>query len=279
MQGVRKSIQKPILLSTLLLFPLLLIGAAAILIQRSQREFQESTQWVNHTLEVLNRLQTMRRHFINAEAGQRAFVVSGNPTFLEVYEPAYPQIPIELKALRNLTLDNEKQKKNLTWLEPLLLKNVRDWEKAVATRKTSGQPGNSTLVTADLPSILTLFANMQKEEEQLLGTRQDQVARQFAFNTRIAVGMLLANLVVAGVILYLWRRLSRAEQLVTVCAWSKTIHYGNEWLSFEEYLRRRFNVQISHGMSPAEAERLTQQLREVEGVGASSNKNEAGPYL
>jgi hypothetical protein len=49
--------------------------------------------------------------------------------------------------------------------------------------------------------------------------------------------------------------------LVTVCAWSRTIEYQGQWISFEEYLRRRFNIETSHGISPAEAKRLLPQLK------------------
>jgi hypothetical protein len=47
----------------------------------------------------------------------------------------------------------------------------------------------------------------------------------------------------------------RVQSLVTVCAWSRTVEYEGEWISFEKYLLRRFNVNTSHGISPAEAEK------------------------
>ncbi len=31
------------------------------------------------------------------------------------------------------------------------------------------------------------------------------------------------------------------------------VEYQGEWISFEEYLKRRFNIGTTHGMSPAEA--------------------------
>ncbi len=55
--------------------------------------------------------------------------------------------------------------------------------------------------------------------------------------------------------LVLFRRLSKVQGLVTVCAWSRTVEYEGEWLSFEQYLRRRSHLDTSHGLSPAEAER------------------------
>ena len=54
------------------------------------------------------------------------------------------------------------------------------------------------------------------------------------------------------------------DTLVTICAWSRTVEYRGEWIWFETYLLRRFNVHVSHGISPAEAEKvlLTQRRSE-----------------
>ena len=49
---------------------------------------------------------------------------------------------------------------------------------------------------------------------------------------------------------------NRVNALVTVCAWSRTVEYEGEWISFEKYLLKRFNVSTSHGISPAEAEKV-----------------------
>ena len=43
--------------------------------------------------------------------------------------------------------------------------------------------------------------------------------------------------------------------LVKVCAWSRTIEYEGQWISIEQYLKRRFNIDTSHGISPAEAQK------------------------
>jgi hypothetical protein len=48
----------------------------------------------------------------------------------------------------------------------------------------------------------------------------------------------------------------RVSGLLTVCAWSHTVKYEGEWISFEQYLKRRFNIDTTHGISPAEAEKV-----------------------
>lgn len=55
--------------------------------------------------------------------------------------------------------------------------------------------------------------------------------------------------------------------LVRMCAWSRTVEYEGRWISFEEYLKLRFNLDTSHGMSPAEAEKFERQ----HGAGGTSD--------
>lgn len=53
----------------------------------------------------------------------------------------------------------------------------------------------------------------------------------------------------------------RVSGLVTLCAWSRTVEYQGEWLSFEDYLKRRFGLDTSHGISPDEATKALAALQ------------------
>ena len=53
----------------------------------------------------------------------------------------------------------------------------------------------------------------------------------------------------------------RVNDLVTMCAWSHTVEYQGEWISFEQYLLRRFNINTSHGISPAEVKKAFGELQ------------------
>jgi PAS domain S-box-containing protein len=43
----------------------------------------------------------------------------------------------------------------------------------------------------------------------------------------------------------------RLEQFVTLCAWTKRVKVDGRWVTVEEFLRTRFGVTVSHGMSDA----------------------------
>jgi hypothetical protein len=88
--------------------------------------------------------------------------------------------------------------------------------------------------------------------------RQEQAALDRAILWRAVVTDSMAGvLVVALVVVYLLHaRVRRLAPLVTLCAWTRTIKHGDEWISVEEFLERRFGVRVSHGLSPAELRRL-----------------------
>ena len=47
-----------------------------------------------------------------------------------------------------------------------------------------------------------------------------------------------------------------------MCAWSKTIKLGDRWVSFEEYLREQYGVEVTHGISEKEYERMMREQDE-----------------
>jgi PAS domain-containing protein len=40
------------------------------------------------------------------------------------------------------------------------------------------------------------------------------------------------------------------QNILTICAWTKRVRVGDEWVSIEDYLMQTARVSISHGMSP-----------------------------
>jgi hypothetical protein len=54
----------------------------------------------------------------------------------------------------------------------------------------------------------------------------------------------------------------QTETLIRMCAWSRSIEYQGQWISFEQYLKRRFNIETTHGISPAELQKLAQEIKD-----------------
>lgn len=50
------------------------------------------------------------------------------------------------------------------------------------------------------------------------------------------------------------------DEPLTLCAWTKRVKDGDEWVPVEEYLARQHGVMVSHGLSPAALEDLGDQF-------------------
>jgi hypothetical protein len=46
------------------------------------------------------------------------------------------------------------------------------------------------------------------------------------------------------------KRLHYLEDFIRVCAWCKKVGYDDKWISFEEFLHKKFNTETSHGICP-----------------------------
>ena len=66
----------------------------------------------------------------------------------------------------------------------------------------------------------------------------------------IAVALAAALAVMMIALLVIARGAEHYRNLVTLCAWTRSVEYEGEWISFEEYLRRRFDLSATHGISP-----------------------------
>jgi GAF domain-containing protein len=55
-------------------------------------------------------------------------------------------------------------------------------------------------------------------------------------------------------------RLSRLREIVTMCAWTRRLELEGEWLSVENYLERRFGIEVSHGISAEALHALEREL-------------------
>jgi hypothetical protein len=62
--------------------------------------------------------------------------------------------------------------------------------------------------------------------------------------------VLLVACVVVIATLWVFRRLRLLEGFIQVCAWCRKVKVEDEWVGFEQYLKRVTDVQLSHSICP-----------------------------
>lgn len=251
---------RPILVSFGLASTALVLCALLVLEWRGGSAAVESFEWVSHTLEVQRELTTVEARISEAESGQRGYLLSDDPEYLRQYTEATRDVANRLYNLRQIVADNSAQLRRLLIIESLSRRKLAELDSTIklarAGRKSDAlsftrKPYSDSLMT----SIRSSLRAMTDEEAQVLRARQKDLVNDMhdADMVSIALSGGLALMFVA--LLVIARGAEHYRNLVTLCAWTRSVEYEGEWISFEEYLRRKFEISTTHGISP---EALTQ---------------------
>jgi CHASE3 domain sensor protein len=229
--------------------------------ERTRRDVRRSIDAVSHTLDVQKAFNLVLKASLDAETGQRGFLLTGAQSYLAPYRQAQASIAFSLANLEDLTENDPHHHARIRQLIPLVREKMSELAETTVLAERGQRDAAVTVVSTDrgrllMERIRALLDQAFVDEQRVLRTRQaspnDALIRRALWSNGMAV--LLVALGIAA--LRLRQRLRRLQPLVTVCAWSKTVEDGDEWVTFEEYLHRRFGLRVTHGLSPEQVAKL-----------------------
>jgi CHASE3 domain sensor protein len=109
------------LISAVVVPLVLMIGLSGVLLWQIRHLINES-QWVDHTDRVIGQANDIRKLLSDMESGERGYLLTGNPQFLESYTDALPEIDPSFERLNSLVADNPAQVRRLNEIRPLSLR-------------------------------------------------------------------------------------------------------------------------------------------------------------
>ena len=241
------------------------VVVVAFLDRTAEAETRSAFRWTTHTLEVEDLLHRTLTALAEAESAQRGFILSGDAIYLAPQARAAETARVLVDSLRILTADNRAQQHRLDTLDRLVEGRLSRLRLGVALVQASERDSAERVIRAGsgrllMDSIRETVAHAVNNENALLDRRQRTVEGALAKRRLIEeliVGLSILAMILAVVV---WLRLRRAERLVTMCAWTKAIEIDGEWMSIEAYMKRRFGISITHGISPEELKRLEEQM-------------------
>jgi hypothetical protein len=102
---------------------------------------------------------------------------------------------------------------------------------------------------------------MGQEEEYSLNINQ-QRAEAVSISSQIISVVLIGTVITVLIfIIIILRRLEKLQQVVTICAWTGQVKYGDQWIRLDEYLQRRFGLSVSHGLSQEAAGKMIAEIK------------------
>jgi CHASE3 domain sensor protein len=84
------------------------------------RQMNDDERLVTHSQNVRNALENILSLTKDAETGQRGYIITGEPIYLEPYNAAITTINERIKLLEQLTRDNPVQQTHLAALKTLI---------------------------------------------------------------------------------------------------------------------------------------------------------------
>lgn len=105
-----------------------------------------SQQLVSHSIEVILAAQSLRGALQDAERGQRGYLLTGQPAYLEPYQTALHETPQLLEKLGELTADEPAQTRRVADLGPAVHAKLEELRRTIEIYRTSGFDAARTLV-------------------------------------------------------------------------------------------------------------------------------------
>lgn len=169
-----------------------------------------AADWVVHTLRVENKLNQVLITLVDAETGQRGYLLTGDENYLEPFTTAFPQISVMIEQLEILTQDNSVQKNLMKKLSPVISKKLEELHLTITLKRQEREAEALVVVNSGngkkaMDHIRNLIERMIIEEEKLLEHRRDE---QDVLRRLTVYGQIVLFLVLIITITFVYRRMN-----------------------------------------------------------------------
>lgn len=164
------------LVRTALFVAMLVVCLNAWLAFRSVQILDESQYWVAHTWRVINTLERIISSMKDVESGDRGYLLTGNPAYLEPYTNASRDIPKEFHEIVALTADNPRRQSQIAEMRALIDSRLAVLQSGI-DKFRAGQTDRAGLLNqsgtgkVEMDRLRAMTSSMQDEERGLLVQR------------------------------------------------------------------------------------------------------------
>jgi signal transduction histidine kinase len=164
------------------LFPILLLIAVIMVFLnawwalQAVRTLATNAFRLAHSWQVVHQVERVLSSAVNAETGERGYLISGMDSYLEPYTIARQELPGELARLEALTSDNPSQQERIRDLRATLDRRLLVLERAIDMRRRGGPDLSTPLLISgpgkvEMDHVRAVCDAMEAEEDRLLAIR------------------------------------------------------------------------------------------------------------
>ncbi|WP_312136470.1 response regulator [Brevundimonas sp.] len=166
--------------------------ATSLIAYMNIQVLRTNNQQIMHTHRVIVGIDGLMTTMLDAETGQRGYLLTGNPSYLMPYERASQRIEERLSELADLTKDNPTQTAHLNQARSHVSIRMSELKNALQARRERGVSGAAELLNSnrgkgEMDAIRAIVSEMQLEEQRV---RQDRIKQmESAARTAIISGV------------------------------------------------------------------------------------------
>jgi PAS domain S-box-containing protein len=191
-----------------LVLAVLLVSAAVT--YRNTWQLDEDARWVVHTHQVQDLTAEVLLDLVDAETGERGFLITGKDGFLQPYDDALTRLDERLARLKQETEDNERQQVRIQQLRGMIASELALLKQGIDIRRKSADEARAFTAGGkgkkQMDAIRVLVAQMKLEENRLLEDRERRSKRAYQVAVGTGIVTALAGLASVAAFVSLLRR-------------------------------------------------------------------------
>jgi signal transduction histidine kinase len=258
-----------------LVVPLFLLLAIAIVADRTATAYAQSEHWVSHTYEVQTVVESLRASVFVAQDSRKGYLLTNDETSLNRYQAAVQQVPLLLTRLRELTADNVAQQIRINRLQPIVQLKLSLLQQSIDQKRTHpGEPAQEAEFNSQnetLTEQMTSILDGMSSDEQVLLQQRILISASTYRHMRVVLGVsfvavVLFLLVSFGRLLVELRNRMRAEAAVR--------RLSSRILQLQDMERRRVARELHDGVGQyfASSKMTVESVLQGESLSAQQRK-------
>ena len=178
---------------------LLLLLISSVVSYISIQNLLTSATLVDHSADVMRSLETVISTMKDAETGQRGFLLTNEPVFLEPYNGAYEKALQSTNNAIDLTTDNPVQQANLKMVKEIMLKRMTVLKELIQKKRDGKVVDVSDLLRGktNMDALRVAIAKTEHDETVLLKQRTDRLSQSTAFTPVVIIFAAILSLMIS----------------------------------------------------------------------------------
>jgi CHASE3 domain sensor protein len=190
-----------------------------------------------------------------AQHSRQAYLATGEDSYLEAYRTACTEVD---SSMDRLVTEDYVVTSNLVHAEDLrefVHQKLSEIGKGLEVNPPARGAGSMPVADTDLARVRKVLDSLAQNESRDINGELDSARARTVFHRNLVVALGVINVLFLAGVAFCAMKIGSLYSLITMCAWSKRVQFGGQWIPLEEYMKKRFGLRISHGISEEEFEK------------------------